>query len=289
MNISQCAACNNRLVSLGNIPDGILFKCSYCASKKIFIDDYNLKKNKRGYGNAYRERINDTKIFELIDLFEKKFQNSDNKLELLDVGFGSGEFLEAMSKKNLSVSGLECDDNSVKILLQKGFDVHLGELGGAMTIKKKYDIITLWDVIEHISDIERAISQLYSITKSKGKVFILTPDANSLFDSFANIEKRLTFSKSQRIMNICLNRYHLHRFTVKGLKIMFERFGFTIEHVELLQLFSLKVDEYTDGFAPGILKWTNNTFLNKLISKSAMSVIKLLNIKNKIFITATKD
>lgn len=288
MNHSHCSACNNKLVNLGIIPDGTLFKCRYCGSKKIYIENNNLKKDEVGYGNSYRERISNTKISDLISLFERYFFNSANQIELLDVGFGSGEFLMAMSRKGLLVSGLECDSNSMKIISRQGIDSHLGELGGEMNLKNKYDLVTLWDVLEHISNIEKAMAQLNSITKKNGKVFILTPNANSLFDTLANLERRLTFYKSQKIINICLNRYHLHRFSVKGLKILLERFGFSIEHIELLQLFSLRSDEYIDGFAPGILRWTNNSAFNRFFSKSAMSLFKIMNIRNKIFITAIK-
>jgi hypothetical protein len=89
-------------------------------------------------------------------------------------------------------------------------------------------------------------------------------------------------------MNICLNRYHVHRFSVKGLKIFLQRFGFSVEHIDLVHLFSLQSDKYTDGYAPGILRWTNNSALNRFFSKSAMSLFKIMNIRNKIFITAIK-
>jgi len=283
-----CAACNNKLTNLGQIPDGILFKCSFCGTKKLVIDNFDLKQDVLAYGSAYREKLSNTKISGLVSLFENNYLTPTNKVELFDIGFGSGEFLLAVNKMGLKVSGLECDLNSVKLLRKKHIVAYHGELGGEMKLNKKYDLITLWDVLEHVSDIEKALSQLSSITNKYGKLFILTPNAGSSFDSMATIERRLTFYKSQRIMNICLNRYHLHRFTIKGLEILLSRFGFTVDKVERIQLFSLNSDTYTDGFAPGIMKWTKSSFINRIISNKAMTLIRVLNIKNKIFFIATK-
>ena len=288
MSSSFCSACKNKLVNLGKIPDGTLFKCPSCGSKKICVEDYISKKDTSSYSNAYIKRLDNNKTSGLVFLFEKVYSIIGKQVELLDIGFGNGKFLVATKKKGLKVSGLDCDANSVNGIIQQGFDAYHGELGGIMYLDKKYDIITLWDVLEHVADIEKALSQLNSITKKNSKIFILTPNADSLFDFFANIERRLTFFRSNRIMNICLNRYHIQRFSVKGLKILFERFGFVIEHLELLQLFSLRSAEYTDGFAPGILRWSNNSSFNRLISVSTMALIKLLNIKNKIFLVARK-
>jgi 2-polyprenyl-3-methyl-5-hydroxy-6-metoxy-1,4-benzoquinol methylase len=276
------------MVNCGNIPDGVLYKCRHCGSKRVYSENLGHLNDKNGYGNSYREKISALKVQELIELFNKHFIYPDKNIELLDIGFGKGDFLISVSQRGLSVSGLECDINSVKFMQGKNIRAYFSELGGDIKLDRLYDVVTLWDVIEHIPDIEKAMLQLNSILKENGKIFIVTPNSDSLFDTLADIERKLTFHKSQRIMNICLNRYHVHRFSVKGLKILLERFGFSIENIELLQLFSLRSDEYIDGFAPGILRWTNNSAFNRFFSKSAMSLIKIMSISNKIFVTAIK-
>ena len=235
-----------------------------------------------------RNAARNIQVQKLIELFNKHFTYADKNIELLDIGFGKGDFLISVSQRGLSVSGLECDINAVKFMKGKNIRAHFGELGGDMKWDRLYDVVTLWDVIEHIPDIEKAMLQLNSILKENGKIFILTPNSDSIFDTLADIERKLTFHKSQRIMNICLNRYHVHRFSITGLKILLERFGFIVDYVQKLQLFSLKKDTYMNSFAPGIKSWTNNTSFNEFLSISATTLIKSLNITNKIFITAIK-
>jgi 2-polyprenyl-3-methyl-5-hydroxy-6-metoxy-1,4-benzoquinol methylase len=284
-----CSACGAEMTNHGKIPDGVLFYCKNCGSKKIVIENYESKKDEAGYGNAYREHLDVTKFIQLIDLFEKNYSIVNYNLKLLDVGFGNGNFLLTLEKKGIKVSGLESDMNAVNLIKQKGVPAYFGELGGELEVKEKYDLITLWDVLEHINYIEKALLQLSNLMNKKGRIFVITPNADSIFDILAGIERYFTFFRSQRIMSICLNKYHLHRFSAKGLKILFERYGFTVEHLELIQLFSLKPDTYTDGFAPGIMKWTDSSVINKIISKRAMNIIKMLNLRNKIFLTAVRE
>ena len=276
------------MINKGKIPEGILFVCKNCNSKRIFIENINLLQDVDSYGNAYREKFDQTKVLSQLKLFYENLSGVEKKKDILDIGCGDGTFIKALIQNEYKVSGLECDSIAVKNLLSEGVDVYLGELGQKIEMNKNFNIVTLWDLIEHINDIENAMLQLRSLVKKNGKVFILTPDSDSVFDLFATIEQRLTFNKSQRLMSICLNRYHLHRFSVIGLKIMLQHNGFVVDHVQKLQLFSLKQDTYMNGFAPGIKRWTNNSAINELLSRSAMALIKSLNITNKIFITAIK-
>lgn len=288
MNNKFCSACKNKLSKLGKIPDGILFKCNSCGSKKIYIENFEKFKNENGYGNAYRAKFDSNKTSKLVEIFNNDYHMPTKAVELLDIGFGTGEFLYEMKKKDFLVTGLDCDENAVKNISANGITAFNGELGAQLKLQQKFDVITLWDVFEHINDIELAMQQLNRLTKTNGKLFIITPNAKSIFDLAANLERYFTFYKSQRIMNICLNRYHLHRFSIDGLRSIFERFGYSIKTIKSIQLFSLSPDEYTNGFAPGILKWTNNSSFNKFFSRTIMLILKVLRLRNKIYVVAEK-
>ncbi len=286
--IILCAACLNEMTEKEKIPDGILFTCLNCGTKRIYINNYQKLRNQLGYGDAYRHNLDKNKTENLRYLFKTVCPEFKPNFELLDIGFGNGDFMKAAAKMGLLSSGLECDTNSVLEISDTEMTAYYGELGGDLSINKEFDIITMWDVIEHIPEIEIALSQINKLIKTGGRIIILTPDANSYLDKIARLENILSFGKSQKIISICLNRYHLHRFSSKGLTILLKRFGFKIAHIDTVQLFSLKSDVYADGFAPGVQTWTKNSFLNRLISKDAMSLLKILKIKNKIFLSAVK-
>jgi hypothetical protein len=136
--------------------------------------------------------------------------------------------------------------------------------------------------MEHLSDLEAAMNWLSRAVKPGGMILILTPDAGSILDSLARLERSLTREVSQRLMQLCLNRYHLNRFTIEGLQMMFGRFGFGTEKISRIQLFSLRPERYLSGFAPGIHGWTKRPGLNRKLSKMAYRILKLTGAKNKI-------
>jgi len=288
MNSQSCVACKGIMINKAKIPDGILFVCENCNSKRILIENINQLKKANIYGHSYREKLKPQKVSSLLKIFYENISGVNSQYEILDIGCGDGAFIKKLINDGQTVSGLECYSLEVDHLMAEGLNVYSGELGEKIDISKNFNIVTLWDVIEHIDNVEIAMSQLSSLVKKDGKIFILTPDSESIFDLFATLEKRLTLNKSQRVMNICLNRYHLNRFSLTGLEILLKRFGFTLDHSERLQLFSLQENEYMDGFAPGIKRWTNNTSINEFLSRSAITLIKYFNITNKIFVTAIK-
>lgn len=286
MNSIYCSACLSKMKYSGNIPDGQFYKCPCCRSKSIIVDDYENKKNDSGYGEAYRQRLNTYKVVNLVNIFKSVYTQQK---KLLDIGSGDGGFIREIQKDDLAAAGLDCDINSVNNLRKDGLTAYHGSLGGDINVSEKFDLITLWDVLEHIPDIEKAMQQLVSLTYSNAKIFIITPDACSILDNLADFERTVSLNRSSRMMNICLNRYHLHRFSTEGLRILLNRFGFLVEHIEPVKLFSLQADEYTNGFAPGILRWTRSTALNRFISRTGLSIINSLNIRNKIFAVAIKS
>ena len=284
----SCAACKNIMVDKGKIPEGKLFVCKNCNSKRIYIEDINRLQDVDSYGNAYREKFDQVKVLSQMKLFYDNLSGKENEKDILDIGCGNGEFIKALIQNGYSASGLECDSIAIKNLLSEGVEIYFGELGQKFEMNKDFTFVTLWDLIEHINNVENAMIQLRSLVKKGGKLFILTPDSDSVFDLLAMIERRLTLNKSQRLMSICLNRYHLHRFSTKGLRVLLERFGFVVDQFQRVQVFSLQKDVYMNGFAPGIKRWTNNTAINLFLSSAAMSLIKTFNITNKIFLTAIK-
>jgi 2-polyprenyl-3-methyl-5-hydroxy-6-metoxy-1,4-benzoquinol methylase len=287
MNKVVCSACKGEMVNRGKIPDGTLLKCIECGSKKILLDE-KVKKDELEFGDAYRTKFDPAKTLCLVKLFKRNLGKRSNQIQLLDVGFGTGDFISEMNKLGIKASGIECDIDAVRLLKQKGYDAFIGELGGKLNLTNKFDAITLWDLLEHVSDIEKALVQLSSLTKDKGKVLIITPCANSIFDKLANIERFISLHRSHRIMSICLNRYHLQRFSITGIRKLFERFGFRIKSIKRVHLFSLKAKEYTNGIAPGIKKWTKYSSINHIFSAIAYKLISFFRVKNKIFLVAEK-
>ena len=83
--------------------------------------------------------------------------------KLLDYGGGTGDFSSYMTNKN--ISALNYDPNT-------GSAVNLSD----SSLKRKFDIITLWHSIEHVHDIKKLFKQIKFLLKEKGLLFIAIPN-----------------------------------------------------------------------------------------------------------------
>lgn len=98
---------------------------------------------------------------------------------LLDIGAGTGAFVNTMKLAQWNVLGLEPDDtaianakNKYNILLQNPDDLFQQNL-------QTFDAITLWHVLEHIHTLQEYLQQFHSILKNDGKLFIAVPNYTS--------------------------------------------------------------------------------------------------------------
>ena len=105
---------------------------------------------------------------------------------LLDVGCSTGLFLDAAHKAGWSVKGVEYSAETARISRQSyGFDVHTGTLGDANFRGEKFDVITLWDVLEHVPDPSQTLRDAHSHLADDGLLFIKTPNVVGWFPSLS--------------------------------------------------------------------------------------------------------
>lgn len=102
--------------------------------------------------------------------------------KLLDVGCGLGFFLKHVSAYPAwQVFGYEISQQGVDFARNKLQlrNVSCGKVEESRLRRKNFDIITLWDVIEHIPDPDPFLSYLTSILKDDGFLFMHTPNVQN--------------------------------------------------------------------------------------------------------------
>ncbi len=102
-----------------------------------------------------------------------------HKGSLLDIGAGTGDFLVRAAKDNWSIQGMEPNDKARNIATNKGvvFTDNLNSLS-----PHSFDVITMWHVLEHVSDLENQIKLLKKLVKPNGIIIIAVPNFKS-FDA----------------------------------------------------------------------------------------------------------
>lgn len=98
---------------------------------------------------------------------------------LLDVGCSSGSLLAVAASMGLSVSGVEPATAAAEAAKRAGFDVHVGYLNQANYPDGYFDIVTLFEIVEHLSDPSALVKECRRVLKVGGILAINTPNAAS--------------------------------------------------------------------------------------------------------------
>jgi SAM-dependent methyltransferase len=102
-----------------------------------------------------------------------------NAQSILDIGAGTGDFLNFVSPVFTTVIGVEPNQKARELARQKG--VLLEE--NLKDIKEKsFDVITMWHVLEHMPNLEETIQKIETLLKPNGILLVAVPNFNS-FDA----------------------------------------------------------------------------------------------------------
>ncbi len=111
--------------------------------------------------------------------FLKRHKNLPKGIKVLDLGCGTAEFLAELEKIGHKVYGLDFDREAVKIAkgkfcLKDVYPMSFKEFFQKKDLPK-FDIITFFEVIEHLPDPENFILNVKKLLKPGGKIIFSTP------------------------------------------------------------------------------------------------------------------
>jgi len=187
---SDCPVCGSiRVSSYGRRKLWSLTECSDCEAvyRTVFPSEDELNEI---YGSDYYDSWNieaDREAF-----WQMKVRNSTHYLisidkhvagyedrTLLDVGCAHGFMLDAASQRGYIASGLEISPAG-DIARERGFHVVASNLEDQPFPSGSFDVVTMIDVIEHLSDPHAALEGVRAMLKPGGIVFVVTPDIASV-------------------------------------------------------------------------------------------------------------
>jgi 2-polyprenyl-3-methyl-5-hydroxy-6-metoxy-1,4-benzoquinol methylase len=107
-------------------------------------------------------------------------ENSHTR-RLLDVGCHIGVMIELAQARGWDACGLEPSVWASEQARARGLNVLTGTLGDSNVPDNHYDVVTMWDVIEHLTDPAAEIRNVHRVLKPGGIFAIHTIDIESLF------------------------------------------------------------------------------------------------------------
>jgi 2-polyprenyl-3-methyl-5-hydroxy-6-metoxy-1,4-benzoquinol methylase len=101
---------------------------------------------------------------------------------VLDVGCGTGEFLDAMRQYgHWDTLGLDVDERSIAYVREVlKIEAYVGRLGEIAFADDAFDAITMWDTLEHIHNPRAALAECWRILRPGGHLLIRVPSLDSL-------------------------------------------------------------------------------------------------------------
>lgn len=181
---------------------------------------------------------------------------------LLDVGSGTGYFLDKMKEKKWIVTGVEKSD-AARMYAKQKFDIncqnseYLYEVAG-----KTKDVVTLWHVLEHLEHLNTVMEHLRKIIKDDGTVVIALPNKDS-FDA-AHYEQCWAAYDVPR---------HLWHFSPSDFIHLADRHQFNVVDVRPM---------YLDAFYISMLsEKSKGTFLGSLVGLIKGGIFFLRSLGNK--------
>lgn len=113
------------------------------------------------------------KKLNLIDSFFSK------EKMLLDIGCGTGDFLQIAQQNGWTVSGIEPNDEARKIANSKT-NTSVFNTSHLLNFQdNSFDVISLWHVLEHLPDLENQIENFKKLLKPNGRLVIAVPNYKS--------------------------------------------------------------------------------------------------------------
>ena len=148
----------------------------------------------------------------------------DDTINLLDVGCGDGYWLDRLSEDtNLKLSGLDYNELRVQRLKEKMPDMEImyGDIF-ELDINKKYDVVLLNQVIEHVHDDVGLLRKMRELVRPNGSLIIGTPNEGTY------LQMRIIRKKRK---NPDWYYDHVHFYKEREIKRKITEAGFTINRI----------------------------------------------------------
>ena len=230
--VTQCNLCGSR-ASHPLYPDLGMIKCIGCGlvradtmpGEERLQDLYSEKyfrssdSSALGYDDYIADRAKITKTF------SKRMREIERRLgrkgRLLDIGCATGFSLEAARELGFEPRGVELSRFAGEYAQKElGLDVFCGSLKEANLEPESFDVITMWDYIEHSPDPSGELEHASTLLKKGGLLILTTPD-------IASLPSRIW---GRRWMGI-KQEEHLFYFSPVTIKKLLQKHGLEIAHI----------------------------------------------------------
>lgn len=140
--------------------------------------------------------------------------------KVLDIGTAGGAFLDAAKQYGYDAHGMEPSADLVARGKARGLQIEQGTIDNHRFEPGSFDMVCLWDVIEHLPDPKAALVEIRKLLKPNGIFLINYPDIGTT-------QAKLAGKRFWWILSV-----HLHHFTRDTIRNICDRTGFEVFHMQ---------------------------------------------------------
>ncbi|RED46362.1 methyltransferase family protein [Winogradskyella eximia] len=213
---------NKELDMLETFPQPKGEKLSEYYKSEDYISHTDTKRNLLEFAYHKVREISLKRKLKLINSFK-----SDTK-SLLDIGCGTGDFLQTALNDNWKVTGIEPNESARKIANSKTNN-SVFETKELVKLKpNSFDVITLWHVLEHLPDLEMHTTLFKSLLKTNGTLVIAVPNYKSYDAEY--------YKNFWAAFDVPRHLWHFSKISISEL--------FTTKNMTLVKTLPMKFDAY---------------------------------------------
>lgn len=211
-----------------------------------------------------------------IDLV-KQYDSYPEKF-VIDIGCGTGFFLQECVKHDWRVAGTEPDKDARNIASKHSNVAIVPTIFDDTLTDRKFTTITMWHVLEHVHRLHETIEWIHQHLKDNGVLIVAVPNVNS-YDAHK-------YKSTWAALDVPRHLYHFTRETIHNLM---NKHQFQIESIKPMWFDSYYVSMLSTKYKTGRIKWFD-TFIAGTISnlKGYASHHNNLNTSSLIYILKKK-
>lgn len=163
--------------------------------------------------------------------------NSDKK-NILDIGCGTGDFLVACKVSGWNVFGVEPNSKARDLTLEKMIEIsdsfentikeNISEFLEDKSLNNKFDVITMWHVLEHVPNLTEYVEGLKKLLKPNGTLIVAVPNFKS-HDAEYYQQHWAAYDVPR----------HLSHFSKKSIQLLFKKVA-----IKVVEILPMKFDAY---------------------------------------------
>jgi 2-polyprenyl-3-methyl-5-hydroxy-6-metoxy-1,4-benzoquinol methylase len=234
-----------------------------------------------------RELQHNSQRFERhVELVRRSFRRLSDT-GVMDIGCGGGLFLSKLREAGADVVGVEVDHGRAAYCREQGLRIETEPVDSPKIqslYRAAFDVVTLWDVIEHVNFPQDTIAKAANLLKSDGLLFLDTPCRDAFYHRCGQATYAMTGGRLPGFLDIMYRDApfgHKQIFATWEMREILRDAGLTVVRLD-------KIHELSFPYAHYLKRLLRSEKLARMAVPFADRFFRVVRIKNKMIAVAQK-